>query len=198
MVLNMVEWNGRTRKANPNRWDKDSMVIIIIADSVLFCGALCVILVLVSYFFLLGVCFIFLIKACLSSLFFYFYFLLYISFSCMALFNNSFNGHMIFWIYLFGWLLSFVTQLIYCLLLLTSGHAVAICRTDEQILSSYMQIIAFLIPLLDDKFPLIRSITCWTLSRFSKFVVQVRPQLRENQSTTSLASPFFYLFHTSA
>lgn len=34
------------------------------------------------------------------------------------------------------------------------------------------EIIAFLIPLLDDKFPLIRSITCWTLSRFSKFVVQ--------------------------
>ncbi|CAL9040249.1 transportin-1-like isoform X2 [Musa acuminata AAA Group] len=34
------------------------------------------------------------------------------------------------------------------------------------------EIIAFLIPLLDDKFPLIRSITCWTLSRFSKFIVQ--------------------------
>ncbi|MQL89605.1 hypothetical protein Taro_022175 [Colocasia esculenta] len=33
-------------------------------------------------------------------------------------------------------------------------------------------IIAFLIPLLDDKFPLIRSITCWTLSRYSKFIVQ--------------------------
>ncbi|RVW51022.1 Transportin-1 [Vitis vinifera] len=37
-----------------------------------------------------------------------------------------------------------------------------------------MQIVAFLIPLLDDKFPLIRSITCWTLSRFSKFIVQLR------------------------
>lgn len=36
-----------------------------------------------------------------------------------------------------------------------------------------LQIIAFLIPLLDDKFPLIRSITCWTLSRFSKYIVQV-------------------------
>lgn len=34
------------------------------------------------------------------------------------------------------------------------------------------EMIAFLIPLLDDKFPLIRSITCWTLSRYSKFVVQ--------------------------
>lgn len=34
------------------------------------------------------------------------------------------------------------------------------------------QIVAFLIPLLDDKFPLIRSITCWTLSRYSKFIVQ--------------------------
>ncbi|GMN38220.1 hypothetical protein TIFTF001_007452 [Ficus carica] len=34
------------------------------------------------------------------------------------------------------------------------------------------EIIAFLIPLLDDKFPLIRSISCWTISRFSKFIVQ--------------------------
>ncbi|OVA15947.1 Importin-beta [Macleaya cordata] len=34
------------------------------------------------------------------------------------------------------------------------------------------EIVSFLIPLLDDKFPLIRSITCWTLSRYSKFVVQ--------------------------
>ncbi|KAL0393479.1 UNVERIFIED_CONTAM: Transportin-1 [Sesamum latifolium] len=34
------------------------------------------------------------------------------------------------------------------------------------------QIVAFLIPLLDDKFPLIRSISCWTLSRFSKYIVQ--------------------------
>ncbi|XP_022985794.1 transportin-1-like [Cucurbita maxima] len=34
------------------------------------------------------------------------------------------------------------------------------------------EIITFLIPLLDDKFPLIRSISCWTLSRFSKFIVQ--------------------------
>ncbi|KAL2925381.1 Transportin-1 [Bienertia sinuspersici] len=33
-------------------------------------------------------------------------------------------------------------------------------------------IVGFLIPLLDDKFPLIRSISCWTLSRFSRFVVQ--------------------------
>lgn len=36
-----------------------------------------------------------------------------------------------------------------------------------------MQIVEFLIPLLDDKFPLIRSISCWTLSRFSKYIVQV-------------------------
>ncbi|XP_065006014.1 transportin-1 isoform X2 [Musa acuminata AAA Group] len=34
------------------------------------------------------------------------------------------------------------------------------------------EIVTFLIPLLDDKFPLIRSITCWTLSRFSKFIIQ--------------------------
>ncbi|KAG8654531.1 transportin-1 isoform X1 [Manihot esculenta] len=34
------------------------------------------------------------------------------------------------------------------------------------------EIVAYLIPVLDDKFPLLRSITCWTLSRFSKFIVQ--------------------------
>ncbi|XP_055815499.1 transportin-1 isoform X2 [Solanum dulcamara] len=34
------------------------------------------------------------------------------------------------------------------------------------------EIISFLIPLLDDNFPLIRSISCWTLSRFSKYIVQ--------------------------
>ncbi|EPS73595.1 hypothetical protein M569_01158, partial [Genlisea aurea] len=34
------------------------------------------------------------------------------------------------------------------------------------------EIIAFLIPHLDDKFPLIRSIACWTISRFSKYSVQ--------------------------
>ncbi|KAG6712007.1 hypothetical protein I3842_05G083800 [Carya illinoinensis] len=34
------------------------------------------------------------------------------------------------------------------------------------------EIVTFLIPLLDDKFPLIRSISCWTLSRFSKFILQ--------------------------
>ncbi|KAJ3681527.1 hypothetical protein LUZ60_016016 [Juncus effusus] len=34
------------------------------------------------------------------------------------------------------------------------------------------EIVTFLIPLLDDKFPLIRSITCWTLSRYSRFIVQ--------------------------
>lgn len=34
------------------------------------------------------------------------------------------------------------------------------------------EIISFLIPLLDDKFPLIRSISCWTISRFSKYIVQ--------------------------
>ncbi|XP_059314432.1 transportin-1 [Lycium ferocissimum] len=34
------------------------------------------------------------------------------------------------------------------------------------------EIVSFLMPLLDDKFPLIRSISCWTLSRFSKYIVQ--------------------------
>ncbi|CAH9125944.1 unnamed protein product [Cuscuta epithymum] len=34
------------------------------------------------------------------------------------------------------------------------------------------EIVGFLVLLIDDKFPLMRSISCWTLSRFSKFVVQ--------------------------
>ncbi|XP_028113610.1 transportin-1-like isoform X1 [Camellia sinensis] len=34
------------------------------------------------------------------------------------------------------------------------------------------EIVAFLTPRLDDKFPLIRSISCWTVSRFSKFIIQ--------------------------
>lgn len=34
------------------------------------------------------------------------------------------------------------------------------------------QIVTFLLPLLEDKFPLVRSITCWTLSRYSKWIVQ--------------------------
>ncbi|XP_073027371.1 transportin-1-like isoform X2 [Primulina eburnea] len=38
--------------------------------------------------------------------------------------------------------------------------------------SHLSEIISFLIPLLDDKFPLIRSISCWTISRFSKYIVQ--------------------------
>ncbi|OMO54088.1 Armadillo-like helical [Corchorus capsularis] len=34
------------------------------------------------------------------------------------------------------------------------------------------EIVEFQLPILDDKFPLLRSISCWTLSRFSKFIVQ--------------------------
>ncbi|KAF8112704.1 hypothetical protein N665_0062s0053 [Sinapis alba] len=34
------------------------------------------------------------------------------------------------------------------------------------------EIVAFILPLLDDKFPLIRSISCWTLSRFGKYLIQ--------------------------
>eukprot|EP00252_Welwitschia_mirabilis_P011248 TRINITY_DN2531_c0_g1_i2.p1 TRINITY_DN2531_c0_g1~~TRINITY_DN2531_c0_g1_i2.p1 ORF type:complete len:886 (-),score=195.35 TRINITY_DN2531_c0_g1_i2:941-3598(-) len=34
------------------------------------------------------------------------------------------------------------------------------------------EMVSFLVPLLDDKFPLVRSITCWTLSRFSRWIVQ--------------------------
>ncbi len=36
-----------------------------------------------------------------------------------------------------------------------------------------MQIVAFFVPLLEDKRPLVQSITCWTLSRYSKWIVQV-------------------------
>ncbi|KAL7237320.1 hypothetical protein ACSBR2_003583 [Camellia fascicularis] len=36
-----------------------------------------------------------------------------------------------------------------------------------------LEIVAFLTPRLDDKFPLIRSISCWTVSRFSKFIIQI-------------------------
>ncbi|GAB2261870.1 hypothetical protein Droror1_Dr00002867 [Drosera rotundifolia] len=43
------------------------------------------------------------------------------------------------------------------------------------------EIVAFLIPLLDDKFPLIRSITCWTLSRFSKFIIQYYDPQKGNE-----------------
>ena len=32
------------------------------------------------------------------------------------------------------------------------------------------EIVTFIIPFLDDKFPLIQSISCWMLSRFSRFV----------------------------
>ncbi|TVU16727.1 hypothetical protein EJB05_40304 [Eragrostis curvula] len=46
-----------------------------------------------------------------------------------------------------------------------------LARTDDDSWKE-REIVAFLIPLLDDKFPLIRSITCWTLSRYSKFIVQ--------------------------
>jgi hypothetical protein len=57
------------------------------------------------------------------------------------------------------------------LLLLTFFPYTVLCILQHFFIQ--MQIVAFLIPLLDDKFPLIRSITCWTLSRYSKFIVQV-------------------------
>lgn len=41
------------------------------------------------------------------------------------------------------------------------------------------QMVPHLLPLLDDPKPLIRSITCWTLSRYSKWIVQVGPLLSE-------------------
>jgi hypothetical protein len=59
-------------------------------------------------------------------------------------------------------------------------YAVSFLRFSVQ-----LQIVAFLIPLLDDKFPLIRSITCWTLSRYSKFIVQVTELLYVLFATSS-------------
>lgn len=43
------------------------------------------------------------------------------------------------------------------------------------------QIVAFLVPLLDDNSHFVRSITCWTLSRLVKFILQslVHPNCRE-------------------
>ncbi|CAK9221083.1 unnamed protein product [Sphagnum troendelagicum] len=43
------------------------------------------------------------------------------------------------------------------------------------------RIVAFLVPLLEDKRPLVRSITCWTLSRYSKWIVQAIAQATEGQ-----------------
>uniref|UniRef100_M4F875 Transportin-1 n=1 Tax=Brassica campestris TaxID=3711 RepID=M4F875_BRACM len=45
-------------------------------------------------------------------------------------------------------------------------------RVDQYASTLFLQIVAFLLPLLDDKFPLIRSISCWTLSRFGKYLIQ--------------------------
>jgi transportin-1 len=43
------------------------------------------------------------------------------------------------------------------------------------------QIVAFFVPLLEDKRPLVRSITCWTLSRYSKWIVQAIGQTTDGQ-----------------
>jgi transportin-1 len=34
------------------------------------------------------------------------------------------------------------------------------------------EIVAFRVPLLNDKLPLVRRITCWTLPRYNKWIVQ--------------------------
>ncbi|KAH8942177.1 hypothetical protein BDL97_14G084900 [Sphagnum fallax] len=43
------------------------------------------------------------------------------------------------------------------------------------------QIVAFFVPLLEDKRPLVQSITCWTLSRYSKWIVQAIGQTTDGQ-----------------
>jgi hypothetical protein len=68
-------------------------------------------------------------------------------------------------------LLYVVLQLSVSFISLTFFPSTVLCILQHVLIQ--MQIVAFLIPLLDDKFPLIRSITCWTLSRYSKFIVQV-------------------------
>eukprot|EP00897_Mesotaenium_endlicherianum_P000797 jgi/Mesen1/10718/ME000090S10178 len=42
----------------------------------------------------------------------------------------------------------------------------------EGLVPIFPQIVAYLVPLLGDQRPLVRSITCWTLSRYSKWIVQ--------------------------
>lgn len=37
-----------------------------------------------------------------------------------------------------------------------------------------LQMVSFLLPVLEDKQPLVRSSSCWTLSRYSRWLVQVR------------------------
>jgi hypothetical protein len=40
--------------------------------------------------------------------------------------------------------------------------------------SLFLQMVSFLLPVLEDKQPLVRSSSCWTLSRYSRWLVQVR------------------------
>ncbi|XP_024516729.1 transportin-1 isoform X2 [Selaginella moellendorffii] len=48
------------------------------------------------------------------------------------------------------------------------------------------QMIAFLTPLLEDKHPLVRGITCWTLSRYSKWIVQAASETNGLQQFDSV------------
>eukprot|EP00850_Spirogloea_muscicola_P004833 SM000021S06466 [mRNA] locus=s21:568140:575673:+ [translate_table: standard] len=50
------------------------------------------------------------------------------------------------------------------------------------------QIVTFLLPLLEDKHPLVRSITCWTLSRYAKFIIQGEQQVGSQRQFDSLLS----------
>ena len=45
------------------------------------------------------------------------------------------------------------------------------------------QLIGFLMPMLDDARPLVRSTTCWTLSRYSRWVVQCARPSRDGETT---------------
>jgi hypothetical protein len=46
-----------------------------------------------------------------------------------------------------------------------------------------LQMVLFLLPMLEDKQPLVRSITCWTLSRYSRWVLQVRVRPPEGRTS---------------
>jgi hypothetical protein len=46
-----------------------------------------------------------------------------------------------------------------------------------------LQMVLFLLPMLEDKQPLVRSITCWTLSRYSRWVLQVRGRPPEGRTS---------------
>lgn len=44
-----------------------------------------------------------------------------------------------------------------------------------------MQIVTYLLSFLEDVRPIVRSLSCWTLERYSKWIVQVYYKLKVNR-----------------